>query len=475
MLSRSEENSYNTPKMLGTFLHPELEELIRQRNFSALREAMLDMHPQDVAEILRDIPPQEEAVIFRLLPTELATAVFERLNSVTQRRLLRSLGRKEVADILNAMPPDDRTALLEDLPHTVKAQLLGVLSPDEYRVASQLLAYPPDSVGRRMTPEFVAVREDWTVSQVFRHLRQQKSHNGGLATEVLYVTDAAGHLVDDLRLRNLVLAEPQSIAAQLLDREVESIRATDDQETAVRLFQRTGRSSIPVVDAHNMLVGIVTADDVLRIVQTETTEDVLRLGGVGNLEGPYLQVGLWQMVRNRAGWLCVLFLGEMLTATAMGYYEEKIARAVVLALFIPLVISSGGNSGSQASTLIVRAMALQHVRLRDWFRVMRREVIAGLLLGSVLGLIAFLQIALWPTRVQLYGEHYLLIAFTVGTALVGVVMFGTIAGSMLPFVLRRLGFDPAVSSAPFVATLVDVTGLVIYFTVASLVLTRVLL
>lgn len=460
--------------MLGTFLHPEIEELIRQRNFTALREALLELHPQDIAEVLRDVPPHEQAVIFRLLPQETATAVVERMNPTGQRRLLRSLGGKEAAAILNAMTPDDRTTLLEDLPDALKTQLLGVLSPEEYRIASQLLAYPPDSVGRRMTTEFVAVRDDWTAAQVLRHLRQRKG-NGGLTTEVLYVTDAAGHLVDDLRLRDLVLAEPQSVVAQLLDRDVESLRVMDDQETAVRSFQRTHRSSIPVVDNHNMLVGIVTADDVLRIAQREATEDVLKLGAVEDLGGPYLQVGFFQMVGRRAGWLCALFLGEMMTATVMGYYEEEIARAVVLALFIPLIISSGGNSGSQAATLIVRAMALQHIRLRDWFRVVRRELVAGLLLGSILGMIAVVRIVCWPTRVQLYGEHYLLVALTVGTALVGVVMCGTIAGSMLPFLLRRLKFDPAVASAPFVATLVDVTGLVIYFTVASIILKGALL
>jgi magnesium transporter len=460
--------------MLGTFLHPEIDELIRQRNFSALRDALLELHPEDIGEILRDVPPNEQCVIFRLLPRETAAGVVERMNSSAQRRLMRSLGRKEAAEILNAMTPDDRTALLEDLPEALKTQLLRVLSPEEYRIASQLLAYPSDSVGRRMTTQFVAVRDDWTVAQVLRHLRQRKGH-GGLTAEVLYVTDAAGRLVGDLRLRDLVLAETSTVVAQLVNRDVESLRVTDDQETAVRFFQRTGRSSIPVVDSHNMLVGIVTADDVLRIQQRETTEDVLRLGAVEDLGGPYLQVDLFQMLGKRAGWLCALFLGEMLTATAMGYYEEEIARAVVLALFIPLVISSGGNSGSQASTLIVRAMALQNVRLGDWFRVMRRELLAGLVLGSILGTIAFVRIAVWPTRVQLYGEHYLRVAFTVGTALVGVVMFGTVTGSMLPFVLRRLGFDPAVASAPFVATLVDVTGLVIYFTVASILLAGSLL
>ncbi len=459
--------------MLGTCLRPEIEELIKQRNFSELREALLELRPLDIAEILGDVPPQDEAVIFRLLPKALATDVFERMSSAAQRRLIRSLGQKEVAEILNGMTPDDRTALLEDLPEPMAQRLLGVLSPEEYRVAAQLLAYPPESVGRRMTPEFVTIPSDSSVGQVLRELR----HVGKArkVMDVLYVTDGTGHLVDDVQLREIALADPHTPVSQLVDHAVDALTATDDQETAIRMFQRSGRTSIPVIDAQGILVGILTADDLLRIAQTESTEDLLRVGGTSALGGPYLQVGVLHMVRRRAGWLCVLFLGEMLTTTAMAFYERAIAQAVVLALFIPLVISSGGNSGSQATTLVIRAMALQQVRLRDWFRVIRRECMAGLLLGSLLGVMAFLRIALWPSRVRVYGEHYLLVAFTVGTALVGVVMFGTVVGSLLPFVLRRLGCDPAVASAPFVATLVDVTGLIIYFTLAAIFLGGILL
>ena len=459
--------------MLGTCLRPEIEELIKQRNFSELREALLELSPADIAEILTDVPLQDQAVIFRLLPKALATDVFERMTSNAQRRLVRSLGQKEVAEILNAMTPDDRTVFLEDLPEPIATRLLGVLSPEEYRIAAQLLAYPPESVGRRMTTEFVAIRSDWTVGQVLKHFRHVGKNRQTM--DVLYVTDAAGHLVDDVSLREIVMAEPTTPVSQLLNRQVEALSASDDQETAIRMFQRTGRVSIPVTDARGILVGIITADDLLRIAQTESTEDLLKVGGTETLGGPYLQVGLLHMVRRRAGWLCALFLGEMLTATAMAFYQQEIAQAVVLALFIPLVISSGGNSGSQATTLVIRAMALQQIRLRDWFRVIRRELLAGLMLGSILGSIAFVRIALWPTRVAVYGPHYLLVAFTVGTALVGVVMFGTLMGSLLPFILRKLGFDPAVSSAPFVATLVDVTGLIIYFTVASIILHGILL
>ncbi len=459
--------------MLGNFLRPEIEELIRQRNFSELRNALLELHPVDIAEVLADVPLQDQAVIFRLLPTNLAADVFERMESADQLRLVRSLGQKEVADILNEMTPDDRTALLEDLPEPIATRLLGALSPEEYRIAAQLLAYPTESVGRRMTTQFASIRPNWSVAQVLNHLR----HVGqDLETmDVLYVTDTSGRLLDDVRLREVVLADPHTPLSELLHHQVAALSAKDDQETAVRIFQQSRRPALPVVDSQGILVGIITADDLLRIAQTETTEDILKMGATETLGGPYLEVSLLHMVRRRAGWLCALFLGEMLTATAMAFYEREIAQAVVLALFIPLVISSGGNSGAQATTLIIRAMALHQIRLRDWLHVMRRELLAGLLLGSILGMIAFFRIILWPTRVKVYGEHFLLVGFTVGTALVGVVMFGTLMGSLLPFILRRLGFDPAVSSAPFVATLVDVTGLIIYFTVASLILRGILL
>ena len=459
--------------MLGKCLHPEIQELIRQRNFSELRGALLELAPADIAEVIADVPLQDKAVIFRLLPKTLAAQVVDRTPPSEQRRLIHSLGQKEAADVLNGMTPDDRTALLEDLPEPIATRLLSVLSPEEYRVAAQLLAYPPESVGRRMTTQFVSIRPTWSASKVLQHIR----HVGkDLETmDVLYVTDDSGRLLDELRLRDVVRADPQILVSQLLHNNAVALSAKDDQETAVRLFHRSRRTALPVVDEQQMLVGVITADDVLRIAQSESTEDLLKLGAAETLGGPYLKVGLLHMVRRRAGWLCALFLGEMLTATAMAFYEREIASAVVLALFIPLVISSGGNSGSQATTLIIRAMALGQLRLRDWFHVARREILTGLMLGSILGGIAFLRITLWPTRIAVYGPHYLMIAFTVGTALVGVVMFGTIVGSLLPFALRRIGIDPAVSSAPFVATLVDVTGLIIYFTVASVILHGLLL
>jgi magnesium transporter len=293
---------------------------------------------------------------------------------------------------------------------------------------------------------------------------------------VVYIVDDQGKLVEDLRLGSLVLADPNDVVSTIADPALVALVATDDRSRALELFEKYDRVALPVTDAEGNMLGIVTADDVLDVAQSEATEDIQKLGGSEALDAPYPQVGMWAMIRKRGGWLSALFLGEMLTATAMSFFEKEIARAVVLALFVPLIISSGGNSGSQASSLIIRALALRELTLRDWFRVFRREFFSGLMLGALLGVIGFFRIILWQhLHFTNYGEHYLLLAFTVWASLVGVVMFGTLAGSMLPFILRRLGFDPAASSAPFVATLVDVTGLCIYFTVALLILHGTLL
>jgi magnesium transporter len=292
---------------------------------------------------------------------------------------------------------------------------------------------------------------------------------------MIYVVDDRWRLLDDLRLRQILLANPDATVEGLMDRKFPSLRATDDREEAVRVMGEYDRVALPVVDSQGVLLGIVTSDDVLDVAEEEATEDIQKMGGMEALDNPYLDTPFFQMVRKRGGWLLFLFIGEMLTATAMGYFEDEIARAVVLALFIPLIISSGGNSGSQAASLVIRAMALEEITLRDWWRVMWREIAAGLALGVVLGMIALVRVVAWPGRHQLYGPHYLLVGVTVALSLVGVVMWGTLTGSMLPFIFRRFGFDPAVSSAPFVATLVDVTGIVIYFSVALFILRGALL
>jgi len=383
------------------------------------------------------------------------------------------MAQEDVAALLNNMAPDDRTMFLEELPAAATRQLLELLTPAQRSVALTLLGYPEDSVGRLMTPHYVRVREHWTVRQVLDHIRTHGQDSETL--NVVYVIDENGQLIDDIRIRELLLTAPENRVSDLMDRRFVALKATDEQGAAVAAFRQYDRTALPVTDTGGMLIGIVTIDDVMDVAEAAATKEIQRIGGSEALDEPYMRIGFGRMVRKRAGWLTALFLGEMLTATAMGVFEAQIARAVVLALFVPLIISSGGNSGSQAATLVIRALALGEVGLADWWRIVRREIFAGLALGAILGSIGFLRITLWSAFSDIYGAHWLLVAVTVGSALIGIVLWGTLVGSMLPLLLRRLGFDPATSSAPFVATLVDVTGLVIYFSVAMIILRGTLL
>ena len=451
----------------------ELEGLIDARDFAGLRALTRNWRPGDLADAMEPLSAEKEAIVFRLLPRDQAARVFTYLLDERRRQLLQAMAHKEVADLLNAMPPDDRTALLEELPAKATQQMLNSLSTEERAVASQLLGYPPHSVGRLMTPDFVRVRAGWTVAHALQHIRHYGVDSDTMS--MIYVIDEQGKLVDDLPIRQFLLASPRARVSDLMDNRFVALKATDDPEAAVDLFKASDLDALPVTDTDGILLGIVTADDVLDVAEREATEDIQKIGGSEALDQPYMEIAIPKMVRKRASWLVILFLSEMLTATAMGRFENEIAKAVILSIFVPLVISSGGNSGSQASTLIIRAMAVGEVRLRDWWRVMRREILSGLSLGAILGTIGFLRITTWALLFHSYGPYWLLIALTVGLALVGIVLWGSLAGSMLPFLLRRLGVDPATSSAPFVATLVDVSGLIIYFTVAGLILRGTLL
>jgi len=459
--------------MIGSLLQPELAELIRQRNFNQLREILCGFPAPDIAEILGDLGADDEAVLLRILPHDLASEVFEYLSVEDQEKLLQALGNEQVASLLNEMQPDDRTALLEELPSAATQKLLNLLSPAERKIAADLLGYPKDSIGRRMTPEYIAIQQNWTVAEVLTHLRKAGPERESL--NQLYVVDEKGRLVDSVRLRNLVVAELNTPVSELLDHQVFALRATDDQETAVAAFKKYDRTVLPVLDSKDVLVGVVTVDDVLDVAEQEATEDIQKMGGMEALDAPYLKIAMLSMIKKRAGWLSILFVSEMFTATAMGYFESELEKAAVLALFLPLILSSGGNSGSQATSLIIRAMAVRDVALRDWWRVLRRELMAGVALGAVLAVIVLIRIFVWPHKETLYTSHYALVAATVALSLVGVVLWGSVVGSMLPFLLRRLGFDPAASSAPFVATLVDVTGIVLYFNVAYRILRGTLL
>src|SRR5438270_8200526 len=449
-------------------------ELIRTQNWQELRAALADANSSDIADLIIALPPDQEAFVFRLLPRDRAADVFSYLPPDHQEGLIESLSNEQVRSVMESLPPDDRTCLLEEMPAEVTRRLLATLSPDELKHARALLGYPEETAGRYMTPRYVTVQPDLTAAEALEHIRRTGRRMETL--NVVYIVDANGKLVDDLRLESIVMADPQTKVTDIEDPPLVAVRATDDREEVLGRFERYDRVALPVTDAEGHMLGIVTVDDMLDVAEQAATEDSQKLGGMEALDAPYLAVGLWSMVRKRAGWLSALFLGEMLTATAMSYFEIEIAKAVVLALFVPLIISSGGNSGSQATSLIIRSLALRELRLRDWWRVFRREIISGLSLGSLLGTIGFMRIALWQ-RLHFtdYGPHYYLVAFSVFASLIGVVMFGTVAGSMLPFLLRKLGFDPATASAPFVATLVDVTGLCIYFGVALVILHGTLL
>ncbi len=459
--------------MLGTFLKPECEELIRAKNWSALREVFSELDGPDIAEIIEDLPSEESALIFRLLPRDVAAEVFEYLPLEQQTDLVQTLGSEQLANVLNEMAPDDRTRLLEELPAEVTRRLLRSLSPNELKVARQLLGYPEDTAGRRMTPEYLAVRPDMTAAEALAYVRLHGKDRETL--NVILIVDERGHLLGDFRLASLVLSPPDAKVETLEDRQLVSIQATTNLEEVVQTFEKYDRVALPVTDTRGILVGIITVDDVLDVAEEQATEDIQRLGGMEALEAPYFDIGIFEMVRKRAGWLAILFVAQTLTTSVMGYFETELAQAVVLTLFIPLIISSGGNSGSQATSLIVRAMAVREIELGDWLRVLGREVLSGLALGAFLGVLGVLRVVLWPDAETHYGEHFVRVGITAGLSVLGVVLFGSVTGAMLPMLLRRLGLDPAAASAPFVATLVDVTGLVIYFSVALLVLRGALL
>lgn len=459
--------------MLSMLISPEIKELIQNRQFLDLKEILIDWTPTDIADLILTLNEDEKVLLFRLLPKELAADVFEYLDYDTQIDMIRSMSHEKISELLNEMSPDDRTALFEEMPPNVVKQMLNYLSSEERKIAQQLLGYPENSVGRLMTPDYIAIKEHWTVQETLDYIRKYGQDKETL--NILFVVDDRGRLVDDIVIREFLLSPLDTKVSELMDGNFISLKVNDDQEIAIEIFKKYDRTAIPVTDSSGVLVGIVTVDDVLDIAEEETTEDIHKIAAVQVLEEPYPHTSIFQMIKKRAGWLSILFLSEMFTATAMGYFENEISQAVVLALFVPLIISSGGNSGSQASTLIIRSLALNEVSLKDWFYVFRREILTGLILGIILAFIGFLRISVWQLVGSTYGEYWLLIGITVACALIGVVCWGSLMGSMLPFILKKLGFDPATSSAPFVATLVDVTGIIIYFTVAHLILRGTLL
>jgi magnesium transporter len=432
------------------------------------------IHPSEVANLFISIPADKAIDAFRAFQADQQVAVLPYLDIQLQKKIILNLPKDKASGILNKLSSDDQVIFYSSLKGVELSSLLDYLNEKNRNALHNTLGYPDQSVARIINTDFAAINKDMTIGEANEHLR--KFQKDTEAANVIYIVDKEGKLIDDIPVRRMVLNDPQKKIEDILDGFCTSLKITDSQEDAVQKFKEYDRVVLPVTNADNILLGVVTIDDVMDVVEQIDTAEIQKFGGVQELDYPYVKTPFFSLIRKRAGWLIVLFLGEMLTATAMGYFEKEIAKAVVLALFIPLIISSGGNSGSQAATLIIRAMALKELTFKDWWYVMRREILSGLSLGIILGTIGLLRIAIWQNLHWYdYGQDWKLIAITIFFALIGIVMWGTLSGSMIPIILKKLKVDPATSSAPLVATLVDVTGLVIYFTIAAILLKGTLL
>ncbi|MEP7168189.1 MAG: magnesium transporter [Bacteroidota bacterium] len=447
--------------------------LLQNGDKATIKEAVSNMLPDELSHLINDLPEGMQVLLFRNMDREKASQTFELLDVNDQEALLDILPHRQVALIINDIAPDVRTALLEELSAEGINKHLRLLTQDERTIALKLLGYPENSIGRLMTPDYIALNKDWTVIEVLDHIREHGAESETL--DIFYIVDEKGKLIDDIKVGELLLAHPSTKVKDISYGKFISLLVTDDEESAINVFKKYNRVALPVTDALGTLLGIVTFDDVMQLAEEEDTEDIQKFGAVEALDEPYMDVSVTQMIKKRAPWLVILFIGELFTASAMSYFENELSRALVLALFIPLIVSSGGNTGSQAATLIIRAMALGEVAIDDWWRIMRRELISGFFLGILLGVIGFFRVIVWSSIFHSYGPYSLLIGITIGCAVMGVVMWGTLMGSMLPLVIKKFGADPATSSAPFIATLVDITGIAIYFTFAALFLRGTLL
>ncbi|MGL2999585.1 magnesium transporter [Flavobacterium sp. RSSB_23] len=431
-------------------------------------------HPADIADQLTQKSSKDRVLSFLLLAGEAKAEVFPYFDSEIQQELILNLGNEATKELFNELAPDDRTLLLTDFPDSIIKEIINLLDQKEREQALNLLGYESDSIARLMTPHYIQAKKDWTVKRVLESIKIY-----GKKAETLnfvYVVNDKNKLIDDLRIGQLLMAEDTTLIEELMDKNFIAIRTTEKIEESLAIFDKYDREALPIVTEKGILVGIVTFDDLLEQIEQRDTEDMQKFGGMEELDVSYTKTSLSDLVKKRAGWLVVLFLGELLTASAMGHYDDEIAKAVVLALFVPLIISSGGNSGSQAASLIIRAMALKELQLRDWWYVMKKEFVSGLLLGGILGLLGFIRIVIWQEAgIYDYGPYWLWVALSVSTSLLFIVLWGTLSGSLIPFLLRKMKLDPAAASAPFVATLVDVTGLIIYFSVSAFFLAGKLL
>lgn len=435
---------------------------------------MLNQHPADVAEQLAGLDIKSRNIAFYMLSNAEKVDVFSYFEPDIQQEIVKSLTDKDLADVLNNLDPDDRTELFENFPDELIKHSINLLNQEERSIALNLIGYKEDSIARLMTPHYIQVKEYYTVKQVLAHIKKYGKKAETL--NYIFIVDGKNRLIDDLKIGEILLADDDTKVSDLMDHNFVSLKTTVPIEGAFEIFDKYDRSTIPVITENNVLVGIVTFDDILDRMKIRDTEDIQKFGGMEELDVSYTKTPIAELIKKRAGWLVILFVGEMFTASAMSYYDAEIEKAVVLALFVPLIISSGGNSGSQAASLIIRAMALGEIKLKDWWYVMKKELYSGLALGGILGLIGFIRIAIWEkTGIYDYGEYWVSIALTVSLSLVVIVLWGTLSGSLVPFILRRIGFDPATASSPFVATLVDVSGLIIYFSIAATLLSGKLL
>ena len=459
--------------MIGALLKPELVKMIDERDSAGLREALSEFHVAEIAEIFEDFDDDRKAVMIRTLPDELAADLLEHLDQDERELLTEALKTEELAGILDEMEPDDRTEFLEDLEEEDAEELLNAMRPEEREMAEQLLDYPEDSIGRIMNPEFVSIEDDWTGSYVIEHLRAIGQERRGSLHE-MFVTDANGKLIGSLELADAVIAKPDLPVTNSVDSNIPSLRVTDDQETAVQEFQKYDRHMLPVVDDLRKLVGIVTVDDVMDVAEEEVTEDMQKMAAMEALDEAYLSASLFSMVHKRVGWLAILFVGQLLTAFAMSHYHEQFAEAMYLVFFLPLIISSGGNCGSQAATLVIRSMAIQELDLSDWWKVVRREMGSGVGLGISMGVLALAVtgacVATGIGGEGLFGPTPWKMGIAIAVSLIGVVIFGCLFGGLLPLGVKALKFDPAVCSTPLVMTFVDVLGLLIYLLIARAIL-----
>jgi magnesium transporter len=462
-----------TERPVATLLAPDILDLLESEPGSVATETE-EMHPADLADVAEQLPRSQVPVFLSVLPRERAAAVLEYLTEEVRTDVLETMSPEQAALLMARMTPDDRADTLDEIDEERAEEIVEAMPDAARRETEKLLTYAPDTAGGLMTTEFVSVPETDTVEEALRRVREIARAGRREAMNTVYAVDANGTLKGVLSLRELLAAPEGAQIADVAWTEVRGVSPGADREEVVRLTSEYDLVAVPVVDERRLLLGVVTVDDVIDAIQEEQTEDVQKLGGMEALDEPYMQMNIVGMLRKRAGWLSILMVSEMFTTSALQYFDTELQKLPVLMLFVPLVMSSGGNSGSQATSLITRAMALKEVMLRDWWRIALRELPTGMALGGILGVIGFIRVVVWQKLgLYDYGQHgvpYMLVALNTLFSLVGIVTFGSLAGSMLPFVLRRLGFDPASSSAPFVATLVDVTGLIIYFTVALFVL-----